>query len=533
MDDSSEVVSSLLKKGYVVIPSVLSPQECEEALDKIWLFLETVGNGGIDRDKPETWYPRPHRTWGKQEKSKEDPWPATYPKSFPDMVQNCGAGWLLGEVREKLAERVYEKHVFGTRELWSSKEGFTALRPQNENHNVYANVHVCGKPQKTSLGEHYDQSMASSYRGLCHIQASVALLDQAENDGCFVCWPGSHGKVHEAIVSDTYRGQESECWVPLTDVELSQLECEYGLKRKFIRVSKGDVILWRSDLVHAAGPAVKPTDNFRMVCYCGMMPVSAVAATKSVEEMELLREKKLEAYLYSRTGDHRADHECWHPDWGEREEATHSSLLTSAVTRVRLIKTYYQLQGGPPKLTWRQAELYGLASYNMYSKHEKKQEIERLERTGVRFESTYRDLEGRPHPSLEVLHHISGKDMLGQGTMYIFHSFLVAKCTLVCVARLNMLTYRHSSNVIACTDKWLGGMSSPCERYVYGVPGTHPRVLRITCATGEVDYIGPDFKGPFKWLRGIDVPSYVMGEDKFPAGCCIALPCNAQSILRM
>jgi len=486
-----------------VIPSVLSQEECNEALDKIWHFLETVGHGGIDRNKPETWYPRPHRTWGKQEKSTEDPWPATYPKSFPDMVQNCGAGWLLGEVREKLAERVYEKHVFGTRELWSSKEGFTAFRPprDHQQHDVVDTndvVNVCGKPQKVSLGEHYDQSVASSYRGLCHIQASVAFLDQTEKDGCFVCWPGSHGKVHEAIVSDTYRGQKSKCWVPLTDAELNRLENEYGLKRKFVRVNKGGVILWRSDLVHAAGRPVGSATNFRMVSYCGMMPISAIAAKNSVEDMESLREQKLEAYLYSRTGDHRADHECWHPDWGEREMMNSSSSSSAAAitTRVRLIKTYYQLLGGPPKLTWRQAELYGLVSYNLQSEREKEEEKERLERIGVRFESTSDDLGGRPHPSLEELRHISGKDMLGQ-------------------------------------DKWLGGMSSPCERYVYGVPGTHPRVLRITCATGEVDYIGPEFKGPFKWLRGIDVPSYVMGEDKFPSGCCIALPCNAQSILRM
>jgi len=68
---------------------------------------------------------------------------------------------------------------------------------------------------------------------------------------------------------------------------------------------------------------------------------------------------------------------------------------------------------------------------------------------------------------------------------------------------------------------------------VYGVPGTHPRVLRITCETGEVDYIGDHFKGPFKWLRGIEVPAEVMGKDAFPLGCCIALPCNALSVLRM
>ena len=57
-------------------------------------------------------------------------------------------------------------------------------------------------------------------------------------------------------------------------------------------------------------------------------------------------------------------------------------------------------------------------------------------------------------------------------------------------------------------DKWLGGVGSPCGNYVYGVPGSARRVLRITVATGAVDHIGPTYEGKFKWLRGVEVPSY-------------------------
>ena len=35
-------------------------------------------------------------------------------------------------------------------------------------------------------------------------------------------------------------------------------------------------------------------------------------------------------------------------------------------------------------------------------------------------------------------------------------------------------------------DKWLGGVGSPCGKYIYGVPGHAKDVLRITVDTGEV-----------------------------------------------
>ena len=42
----------------------------------------------------------------------------------------------------------------------------------------------------------------------------------------------------------------------------------------------------------------------------------------------------------------------------------------------------------------------------------------------------------------------------------------------------------------------------PDGKYIYGVPGHAKRVLKITAATGEYELISPEYKGPFKWLRG-------------------------------
>lgn len=81
-------------------------------------------------------------------------------------------------------------------------------------------------------------------------------------------------------------------------------------------------------------------------------------------------------------------------------------------------------------------------------------------------------------------------------------------------------------------DKWLGGASSPCGQFVYGVPGTAKQVLRIEIKTGKVDMIGDPYIGKFKWLRAVEVPADVAGPDH-PCGLIFCLPINADSVLRI
>ena len=82
-------------------------------------------------------------------------------------------------------------------------------------------------------------------------------------------------------------------------------------------------------------------------------------------------------------------------------------------------------------------------------------------------------------------------------------------------------------------DKWLGGVSSPCGRFIYGVPGHAKTVLRVTVATGDVDTIGGPYEGKFKWLRGVEVPAAVCGAEAHPCGLVFALPSNANTVLRI
>ena len=284
------------ENGYVVLEQVLTREECAVELARLWDFVEATAPGVL-RDDPDTWYP-PAGT-APEDAEATDPWPHSGWKFLPDMCQSFQAGWLFGALREVLADRVFSK-IYGTRELHSSKEGFTFHRPTAIGIAPSGGVHpvleqerprVCGQIQSNGNGEHFDQCAADT--GLHCIQSSTALLDQSEGDGCFVCWPKSH-RQHAELTRNIWRGRSD--WVPLMDSELDQLK-QLGLSSVKVPVSAGDVILWRSDLAHCgAGPST-PREGFRAVSYTCMLP----AAMTPQDVMD----GKIDEYLIMQTGDHR------------------------------------------------------------------------------------------------------------------------------------------------------------------------------------------------------------------------------------
>jgi hypothetical protein len=350
----TDTTRALLTEGFVRLPSVLSPEECDEALDKMWDFVNIVSGDVVSRKNPETWY---------DNGSGVDPWPYTTRwSSFQDMFQTHHAGFLLPNIRVLLAERVFEPLIFGTRQLHCSKEGFTFLRPAmcpkglvDSRRRKVGGIFVCGKLQSHSVGEHFDQGARRV--GLHHIQSSVAFLDQSPETGSFLCWPRSH-RYHQELVSHTYRGRND--WVPLNDEELGALK-KNGCEPCRVYAQKGDVILWRSDLVHAAAPPVCAETScehsgetrrlFRAVSYCGMLPAE-------MSNTPGILERKLTAYLELKTGDHKADEESWH----DMDPSGVGNQKKMSVRQTERREPYYS--NGPPLITWREAELHGLVPYN-------------------------------------------------------------------------------------------------------------------------------------------------------------------------
>lgn len=499
------VPNDILTKGYAVVPSLISREECQRAVDLMWDFVQDASGNMVQRDDPKSWYPvgslktnnlsSGEQNQNNSQSSAEDPWPHTGYNSFPDMFQSLGAGFLLGPTRQLVAEMLFEP-LFGRKDLHASKEGFTFARPTRisvDNESSYqwdrsahlTDVKVCGKLQEGSLGEHYDQSHETN--GLFTIQSSVSFIDQSEEcgDGHFVCYPHSHSDVHSEVTKDIYRGKFS--WVPLTSDEVNGLSSE----AKHIYAKAGDAIIWRSDLIHAAVPPSDKTPHFRAVGYFSMSPACWTPSFPNVWK------DKMDAYRWSKTSDHRAFMESWH-DHKRKSSTSDGSVDSWILARHR---PYYRYS--PPKVTKRLAELYGLLPYeaeeDVYDKA-----VERAIIRGVRFTNEFYE-DHRTVPNAPLCTAITQTLALSDGT------------------------------ALPGQDKFLGGMCSPCGKFVYGVPGHAKRVLRINTETNQMDHIGPSFSGQFKWLRGLEVPASAMGDqiDEFPMGCCLALPSNASSVLKI
>jgi len=290
--------------GYIVLPGVLSASEADTEYGRMWQYVERVSKG-VQRTQPNTW----RRGGG------FDPWPC----SQRDMMQLYQAGWVFSELREMLAERVFE-HLYGTRELHTSKDGFTLQRPTE-------------RELGRSPNDHFDQG--AGMQGLQCIQGSVALTDQEIDDGCFLCWPGSHRHHAELVGARGSKGRRSD-FVILDDREKDFL-MQHGIQPQRIPVQKGDVILWRSDVAHKGAPPVGARENFRGVVYICMLPAALTPEEVYVE--------KQQAFQSLETGSH----------WPCREE-----WFTPRSPPRFALRPYFNKS---PVLTPRQRLLYGLDRY--------------------------------------------------------------------------------------------------------------------------------------------------------------------------
>ncbi len=244
----------------------------------------------------------------------------------------------------------------------------------------------------------------------------------------------------------------------------------------------GDVLLFRSDVqVQEEYPAMSESNsdsylNCPAVTYCTMHPAPVL---ESPSTRRKIWDTKIEAYKERRTGTYLVENEVTMPLLGMKG------------------RSYFRTM--PAIVSKRLAELYGLLPYDS---EDPQDDIKRAIIRGVCLEDdTYEALPDSIRPR--------------------------------CRAQSIQLT-SSDPNLLSGQDKYLGGMAAPCGKYVYGVPGTARRLLRICTKTGTMDCIGPSYSGKFKWLRGVEIPPSAMREDtNYPDGCCIALPCNHLSFLKV
>ena len=261
------------------------------------------------------------------------------------------------------------------------------------------------------------------------------------------------------------------------------VKCRFNLPdgTQDVDLKCGDVLLFRSDLqVEEEYVAVAEGSDYRqipIVTYCSMHPAPNPDSPKMRQQQW---NEKIEAYKQRFTGSFELNSD------GELE-------INDDIGGRNYFRTM------PALVSRHLAHLYGLLPYDSEDPEE---DLKRARIRGVCFDDdTFEELPGGVRPPI------------GAQSVQLTSS---------------------DTQILSGQDKYLGGMASPCGKYIYGVPGGARRVLRISVETGTLDCIGPSYDGKFKWLRGVEVSSVAMkGHKDYPNGCCVALPCNHLSLLKV
>jgi len=264
------ILFSLDKYGYAVVPNILTEQECNNNIELIWQWLENLGTG-IKKNNPKTW--------------KGFNWPT----NIHGIIQHHKIGHtdFAWNVRtHSNVHKVFSK-IWKTDKLLVSYDGVCIMKPPE----------LTGYWNKDNIWFHTDQSYRDSNRKC--IQGLVTLEDMDSSDGTLKILSGSHN-YHKNFVE--YKKKEcsdwkapSNNWHKLTKEELEWYKCNENVEEIRIKAPKGSLVLWDSRLIHQNSPPQKGRENvkWRYVIYTCMLPADGIKLRDKEKKLKALRELRM------------------------------------------------------------------------------------------------------------------------------------------------------------------------------------------------------------------------------------------------
>lgn len=241
------------KNGYMVIPNILSSDECKIYQEQIWDELKYVSNNEFDYYNESTW---PN-------------YELFNPKYSMLLHQNSlGHMQAIWNLRQHpsiygVFEKLYNVSVD---ELLVSFDGLAILLPPEKTNKQFIE-------NDNFEWFHTDQSSKKLDRHC--IQSMITLYDIEEGDSTLNVLEGSH-LYHQSFFADNNIVNNSD-WYLLKDNEKDYFLNKNCTNKKIV-AKAGSLILWDSRLIHQAiKPSItRPNQNTRMVIYICMMPRSTI-----------------------------------------------------------------------------------------------------------------------------------------------------------------------------------------------------------------------------------------------------------------
>eukprot|EP01038_Epipyxis_sp_PR26KG_P011783 gene11783-15766_t len=257
---------TLDKYGVCIIPSVLSPEECQQMVDGMWTYLERTTSGfdlPIQRNKPKTY----------REFSKLLPLHSM-------LVQHWGIGHAqyIWDLRENPKVLNIFSEVWDTpaEELLVSFDG--------------ASIHL--PSEITNLGWYRNHSWLHSDQSYCRndfecIQSWVTAFDVNEGDATLTILESSH--LYHKEFAQTFNVSSKADWYKLGSLD-NNVEVEFykskGCEEKHIKCPAGSLVLWDSRTIHCGREPMKGRSqpNIRCVVYLCYTPRALVVSQKDLEK---------------------------------------------------------------------------------------------------------------------------------------------------------------------------------------------------------------------------------------------------------
>ena len=270
----SPVFESLREHGYVVIPAILTPDECTAMQTEVWAWLESL-DVGITRDNVDTWAP----------------------KHWISMIHGIIKGYGVGQQpfmwklrTHKRVQRVFQK-LWGTKHLVCSFDGMSIHRPKELVPSIQGATKRADADKPTSW-MHVDHTPENPHQS---VQSFVSLYENTAEDGCLMVYDGSHKLFDELFATKQQKPRDN--WYRYTPEDHAWMQ-DRGCKLVRVAAPIGSMVLWNSKTVHSSAYAMedraKPT--MRMVLYACMVPRTCISAKG--------QEKRRKMVIDGRTSSH-------------------------------------------------------------------------------------------------------------------------------------------------------------------------------------------------------------------------------------
>ncbi|MGX6601639.1 phytanoyl-CoA dioxygenase family protein [Micromonosporaceae bacterium Da 78-11] len=224
--------------GYIVVPGAIPAAHARSLLDFAWEFQ------GLDRHRPESWYPR--RRFG------SDLDRDLYIYGFVEAYQHQ----LIWDSRQ--AQRVYDAFVdvWDCEELWVSLDRLN-LNPPNVGNRSRSLIPATDTGFDIDLHWDVDTTLAVLPQ---RVQGLIALTDTAAEAGGFQCAPELFHRFDEWRIAQT---GDRDPIRPAID------RTEFPVVRPALRA--GDLLIWNGLVAHGVAPNTSAA-GVRSVQYLTMMP---------------------------------------------------------------------------------------------------------------------------------------------------------------------------------------------------------------------------------------------------------------------